>query len=132
MNPVHSSLVPLLEEPGHFHAMKFLLGRLSYSSVRNAQVNASHTRSCPKDTEERPDRPNDAGFVALLHQSIVNSHQLRVVVILEHELTGSHSRFLAQENLGPKVPLEFIDRSPNIRVHMNFRRRTRSSRPPGT
>src|SRR5579859_2724336 len=132
MNPVHSSLAPLLEEPGHFHAMTFLLGRLSYSSVGSAQVNASHARSCPKDTEERPGRPNDAGFAGLLHQSIVNSHQLGVVVILEHELTGPHFRFLAQENLGPKMPLQFIDRSPNIRVHMNFRRRTRSPRAPGT
>src|SRR5271168_365568 len=58
MKPVHSSLTPFFEEPGHFHAMTFLLEleRLSYSSVRCAQVNASRLQSCPKDTVERTDR----------------------------------------------------------------------------
>src|SRR5580704_14580726 len=58
IKPVHSSLTPFFEEPGHFHAMTFLLKleRLSYSSVRCAQVNAPRMLSCPKDTVERMDR----------------------------------------------------------------------------
>lgn len=76
--------------------------------------------------------PAPAGFAALLYQSIVNSHQLRVVVILQHELTRPHLRLLPEENFGPKVPLQFIDRSPNVSVHMGFRCRTRSSRTPGS
>src|SRR6476646_5993365 len=98
MNPVHSSLTPVFDEPGHFHAMTFLLDRLSYFSVRSAQVNASHMRSCPKDTEERFDGPAAARFAALLYQSIVNSHQLRVIVILQHQLTRPHFRLLSEEN----------------------------------
>jgi hypothetical protein len=71
-------------------------------------------------------------FAALLYQSIVNTHKLRVVVVFKHELSGPHFCFLPKENLGAEVPLQLVDRSSNIRVHMNLRRRTRSSRSPGT
>src|SRR5271155_345777 len=56
MNPVHSSLTPFCDEPGHFHAMTFLLTRPSYCSVRRGQVNEARRKSCPKDTVERMDR----------------------------------------------------------------------------
>src|SRR6267154_5216080 len=46
MNPVHSSLLPLLPEPGHFHAMKSLTVRLFHSSRVGKQVNDSDRAKC--------------------------------------------------------------------------------------
>src|SRR5690349_791257 len=46
MNPVHSSLLPLLPEPGHFHAMKSLTVRPFHFSRTRKQVNDSDKAKC--------------------------------------------------------------------------------------
>ena len=64
-----------------------------------------------------------AGEAELLHQSIVNSHQLGIVVVFEHELPGTHFRLLPQEDFGSQIPLQFLNRGPDIRVHVDLGRR---------
>ena len=57
----------------------------------------------------------------LLHQLVVNSHQLCVVVILKHKLARPHFCFLPQEDFGSKMPLQLFHRFANVRIHVNFR-----------
>jgi hypothetical protein len=44
----------------------------------------------------------------LLHQAIVKTHQLAIIVVFEDELTRAHFRFLAEKNLSTQVPLQFV------------------------
>ena len=72
MNPVHSSLLPLLPEPGHFQAMKSLTVRLFHFNRARKQVNDSDKAEC------RMRRLNlwtvSCLRSLLLHQAIVETH----------------------------------------------------------
>src|SRR5579859_466095 len=127
MNPVHSSLVPLLPAPGHFQGMKTLPMRLFYFSVRTAQVNARSKPSCPKDTVERVDSAKSSWPSSLLHQAIVNSHELRIVVVFEDELARANFSFLTQQNFCSQMLLQLVERGADVRVNVSFRRWSRNS-----
>jgi hypothetical protein len=105
MNPVHSSLEPLFDEPGHFHAMEvppILLIQLYRCGARSQRY--LQTELSNKPLNERP-----AMFKILwrelLHQAVVDSHQLAFVVILQHQLACTHLGLLSQNYLGAKMPL---------------------------
>src|SRR5271165_1837691 len=59
---------------------------------------------------------------ALFHQAIIDAHQLRIVVILENQLSRPQLCFLTQQNLGAQLPLQFFERRANVRVRMYFAR----------
>ena len=59
-------------------------------------------------------------FQALLHQSIVKSHQLRVFVILEHQLARTKFGALPQQNFCAQVALQLFDCFPDVGVHVNL------------
>ena len=71
-----------------------------------------------------------AGSAVLLHQPVVDAHQLGVVVKLQDELARMQLGFLAQKNLRAKMALEFFDGLADIWIKMNFRGKFRSSRAP--
>src|SRR5271170_6620458 len=128
INPVHSSLTPFFEEPGHFHAMTFLL--VDSPTVASGAHKSTH-RTCrvvQRIWWNQRTGQIVAGFAGLLHQSIVNSHQLRVVVVFQNQLAGPHFRLLPKEDLCSQVPLQFIDRRSDIGVDMNLRRRASRAR----
>src|SRR6202008_5079957 len=110
MNPVHSSLIPFFDAPGHFHAIELPQKIIHYQfNVVEREVNDASIASC------RMNRLNEgAGSAAthsseLLHQPVVEAHQLRLVVILQHQLSWAHFRFLAQQNFRSKMPLQFVE-----------------------
>jgi hypothetical protein len=41
----------------------------------------------------------------LLHQPVVDSHQLAIIVILQHQLTRAHFGFLPQDDFGAEMSL---------------------------
>ena len=54
----------------------------------------------------------------LFHQAIVKPHQLLLVVKLEHQLAGSNLRLLPQNNSGPEVALELLERLSSVCVQV--------------
>src|SRR5437773_12407506 len=122
MKPVHSSPLPFVELPGHFHAISFPtpqkvapISSATLSLYRDARTsqrvcceelsNAATERMDSTSAQRRKRIPHLTLFQALLHQSIVKSHQLRVLVIFQHELTRAQFCALSQENLGAQVAL---------------------------
>ena len=69
----------------------------------------------------------------LLHQAIIDAHELSVVVILEYELAGAKLGFLTQQNFGAELPLQIFKSGADIRVCVGFRRSRRrgAARAPG-
>ena len=59
----------------------------------------------------------------LFHQAIVQTHQLCVVIILEHKLSRADFCFLAQKYFRPEVALKLVQRGADVRIRMNFYRR---------
>ena len=66
----------------------------------------------------------------LFHQTIVETHELCVVIIFEHKLPRTHFRFLVEKHFGAEVALKFIQRGPDVRVRVKLRRRMGAARPP--
>ena len=60
------------------------------------------------------------GTRKLLHQAIVETHQLIVVVKFEDQLARTHFRFLVKKHFRPKVALEFVERRSNVRIEVNL------------
>src|SRR5215470_11299256 len=99
MKPVHSSLPPplALVELGHFHAMMSILQTdSSHFSGSTAQVNAGFAEKC---------RIRRRWKARLLHEAIINAHQLRVFVVLQHKLAGATAGFLTEKHFRAEVPL---------------------------
>src|SRR5262245_22512610 len=76
--------------------------------VSNPRLNASTGRGLRCGASWSADR--------LLHQAVVKSHQLMVVVIFENELSRPNLRTYAQENLRAQVALQFVQRFANVRI----------------
>jgi hypothetical protein len=57
--------------------------------------------------------------IALLHQAIVQPHQLTVIVILQDELSWPHLGLFSQQDLGAEVALQFVKGSADVRVVRN-------------
>ena len=72
----------------------------------------------------------DREAAALFHQTIVETHELGVVIILKHQLPRAHSRFLMKKHFGAEVPLKLIQGRADVRVHLDFWRRMPASRAP--
>src|SRR5579862_5500437 len=102
MKPVHSSLLPLLVLPGHFHAITVPRCRWKNSSGdQHAHCSGMRrlgkercTKICDKVVECATER-KDSRRVAmlkqfqatnLLHQAIVEPHQLAVLIVFEDQL----------------------------------------------
>src|SRR5208283_2409241 len=66
-------------------------------------------------------QPEGTVAAALLHQPIVNAHELGVVVILQNELARSQFRFLPQEDLCAEMPLKLFNGLADVRIEMDFR-----------
>src|SRR5258708_5163004 len=52
----------------------------------------------------------------LFHQTIVEAHELCIVIILKHKLPRTHFRFLVEKHFGAEVALEFIQSGSDVRV----------------
>src|SRR6516162_6114478 len=57
---------------------------------------------------------------SLLHQPVVDAHQLRVVVVFQYKLSGPQLRLVAKQNLRAEVALQLIKRCSYVRVHSHF------------
>ena len=66
----------------------------------------------------------------LFHQTIIEAHQLSIVVKLKHQLPRAHFRFLVKKHFRAEVPLKLIQCRPDVRVQVNFCRRVPAARPP--
>lgn len=56
----------------------------------------------------------------LLHQAIVESHELRVFIVFEHQLARAHFRSLPQEYFSAQVALQFVESFLDIGIHVNL------------
>ena len=95
MNPVHSSLAPFFAVLAHFHAMMKPPKRETPPLYPRAPVSQ---RNCVSAlSNEEPERTGSMRrpTCELFHQTIVEPHQLRVIVVFEHKLPGAHFCFLA-------------------------------------
>src|ERR1700687_5971956 len=96
MKPVHSSLLaPFAAAPGHFHAM----ATPKETSPTLTTPADKSTRRCKAVVESgdgwKASAPNAGRQASLLHQAIIQTHQLGVFVVLQHELSGPHLRFFS-------------------------------------
>ena len=57
---------------------------------------------------------------SLLHQAIIEPHQLSIIVILEYELTGANLRFLPQENPRSQVALQLLEGGTDVCIEVNL------------
>src|SRR6266581_7215188 len=98
MNPVHSSLAPLFVPLGHFHPMSNPRSRDSSYFERRPQ--RSQRDRATGLSNEAPERTGSTSEVReLSHQTIVEPHELGIVIILEHQLPGTYFRFLMEQHL---------------------------------
>src|SRR5215475_11787002 len=68
--------------------------------------------------------------VPLPHQSVVNIHQLRIVIILKDELPRPHPSLLPQQRPRAEMSLQLLQRRTDVRIHMKFCRRSGPTRSP--
>ena len=66
----------------------------------------------------------------LFHQTIVETHELSIVIILKDKLPRTHFRFLVEKHFGAEVALEFIQSGSDVRVRVELCRRMSAARPP--
>src|SRR5439155_21147681 len=97
MNPVHSSLaVPLFDAPGHFQAMEF--SQTDSSTV--AVFAGKSTRGSQRVVESGDSIHGIARkkeFIASFHQTVVEAHKLRFIVIFKQKVPRPHFCFLSQQ-----------------------------------
>src|SRR5262249_16786662 len=106
MNPVHSSLLLPLELPGHFHAIGESSRRQTKSTLHCSEsqrqvqeCSREKWGACVESATELEYSP--AGLscgisrsprTRLLHQSVVKSHELGIVVVFQNQQTGANLR----------------------------------------
>src|SRR5215468_7042475 len=96
---------------------------LFHSSGTHTHVNATTRTSCRMMRQDRM-AGGDRARACLLHQAIVDAHQLRVVVVFENELSWPQLRLVTKQNPGAEVALQLVERGSDIGVRLRFGRRS--------